>query len=89
MTDTVLARIAALKLMPIPQLKQQWRDLFEKEPPPFNRRYLESRLAYRIQELAHGGLKPDTIKRLQALADQLEQEGAGPRRDRNRVEKGF
>jgi len=26
-TDTVLARIAALKLMPIPQLKQQWRDL--------------------------------------------------------------
>src|SRR5262249_52973242 len=32
----------------------------------------ESRLAYRIQELAYGGLKPDTIKRLEALAADLE-----------------
>ena len=72
MTDTVLARLAALKTLPIPQLKQQWRDLFETEPPPFNRRYLESRLAYRIQELAYGGLKPETIKRLEALAEEFD-----------------
>ena len=62
LTDTVLARLAALKTMPIPQLKQQWRDLFETEPPPYNRRFLESRLAYRIQELAYGGLKPETVE---------------------------
>jgi hypothetical protein len=49
MTDMVLARIAVLKLMPIPQLKEQWRDLFETQPPPYNRRFLEHRLAYRIQ----------------------------------------
>ena len=78
MTDTVLTRVAALKTMPILKLKQQWRDLFETEPPPFNRRYLESRLAYRIQELAYGGLKPDTIKRLEALADDLDGDGARP-----------
>jgi hypothetical protein len=72
MTDTVLARLAALKTLPIPDLKRQWRDLFDSEPPAFNRRYLESRLAYRIQELAYGGLKPDTIKRLEALAEDLE-----------------
>ena len=72
MTDTVLARLAALKTLPILQLKQQWRDLFDTEPPAFNRRFLESRLAYRIQELAYGGLKPDTIKRLEALAEHLE-----------------
>lgn len=72
MTDTVLAQLAALKAAPITALKQRWRDLFESEPPPFNRRYLESRLAYRIQELAYGGLKPDTIKRLEALAEDLE-----------------
>ena len=65
MTDTVLARLAALKTLPIPALKQQWRDLFETEPPPYNRRFLENRLAYRIQELAYGGLKPETVKRLQ------------------------
>jgi Protein of unknown function (DUF2924) len=46
--------------------------LFATEPPPFNRRYLESRLAYRIQELAYGGLKPETIKRLEALGEQLD-----------------
>ncbi|MCA0871427.1 DUF2924 domain-containing protein [Seohaeicola saemankumensis] len=42
------------------------------EPPPFNRRYLESRLAYRIQELAYGDLKPETVKRLEALGEQLD-----------------
>ena len=56
--DSVLTRVVALKTLPIPQLKQQWRDLFETEPPPHNRRFLEHRLAYRIQELAYGGLKP-------------------------------
>ena len=61
------ARLAALKTTPTPELKQQWRDLFDSEPPPFNRRYLESRLAYRIQELACGGLKPEAIRRLERL----------------------
>jgi Protein of unknown function (DUF2924) len=62
----------ALKTTPTPDLKRQWRDLFETEPPPYNRRFLESRLAYRIQELAYGGLKPETIARLEALGQQLD-----------------
>ena len=70
--ETVLARLAALKTTPTPELKRQWRDLFETEPPPYNRRFLESRLAYRIQELAYGGLKPETIERLEALGRQLD-----------------
>ena len=72
MTDTVLARLAALKTTPTPDLKAQWRQLFDREPPPFNRKYIESRLAYRIQELAYGGLKPETIARLEALGEQLD-----------------
>mgnify|MGYP001132259139 FL=1 len=70
--DPIPARLAALKATPTLDLKKQWRDLFETEPPPFNRRYLESRLAYRIQELAYGGLKPETVKRLEALGEQLD-----------------
>ncbi len=70
--DPIPARLAALKTTSTPDLKQQWRDLFDSEPPPFNRRYLESRLAYRIQELAYGGLKPETVKRLEALGEQLD-----------------
>ena len=72
MKDNVLARIAALKGLPATKLRQQWRDLFDAEPPPYNRRFLESRLAYRIQELAYGGLKKETVERLRALAKQYE-----------------
>jgi hypothetical protein len=72
MTDTVLAQLAALKSMPTPGLKQKWRELFETEPPPYNRRFLESRLAYRIQEVVYGGLKKETIERLEALGEQLD-----------------
>ena len=33
MTDSVVARVAALRTLPILELKQQWRDLFEGDPP--------------------------------------------------------
>ena len=70
--DPIPARLAALKTISAPDLKQQWRELFDAEPPPFNRRYLESRLAYRIQELAYGRLKPETIRRLERLGEDLD-----------------
>ena len=69
--DTVLARIAALKAMPTSELKEQWRALFDT-PPPYNRRFLESWLAYRIQELAYGALKPETVRLLERLGEQLD-----------------
>jgi len=69
--DHIPARLAALKSTPTKELKALWRELFETEPPAFNRRHLESRLAYRIQELAYGGLKPETVKRLETLGEQL------------------
>ena len=74
----------ALKTAPIGNLKQRWRDLFDSEPPPYNRRFLEHRLAYRIQELAHGGLKPETIERLDTLADELGGKLSKRRRIENR-----
>jgi len=78
MADTVLAQLAALKTAPIATLKQKWRELFDREPPPYNRRFLEHRLAYRIQELAYGGLKPETLQRLRDLAEELD--GGDPKR---------
>jgi hypothetical protein len=68
----VLGRLAGLHAAPIATLKQQWRELYGKEPPPFSRSYIQSRLAYRIQELAYGGLKPETRARLEALGEQLD-----------------
>src|SRR5437899_1973872 len=79
MTASVLAQLAALKCLPTPDLKRRWGDLFETEPPPYNRRFLESRLAYRIQELAYGGLKPETVERLDVLAEDLASGDRGKR----------
>lgn len=72
MTESVMARVASLPTTTTPELKQMWRDLFHQEPPPFNRRFLETRLAYRIQELAYGGLKRETQKRLELLGEKLD-----------------
>ena len=83
MTDPIPARLAALKTMPMPDLKAEWRALFETEPPPFNRRYLENRLAYRIQELAYGGLKPETLRRLETLGDIYDSDNVTTRRIRH------
>lgn len=73
----VLAQLAALESAPIEALKAQWRDLVGTEPPRQNRKYLESRLAYRIQELAFGGLKPGTLQRLAKLAKGMDGKGRG------------
>ena len=70
--NNVLARIAALKAMPAPELRQQWQQLFDTPPPRYNRRFLESRLAYRLQELEFGALKPETVRQLEQLGEQLD-----------------
>jgi hypothetical protein len=67
MDDNLLAKIAALKGMPAPELRRQWQQLFDTPPPRYNRRFLENRLAYRLQELAFGSPKPATVARLEAL----------------------
>ncbi len=56
MNRTVLAQLAELPGMPTHELKELWRRLMTTPPPQYNRAYLEKRLAYRIQELADGGL---------------------------------
>ncbi|MGE0418962.1 MAG: DUF2924 domain-containing protein [Acetobacteraceae bacterium] len=67
----VLGRLAALADASMADLKEQWRALFGAEPPQYSRKFLESRLAYRIQELAYGGLKPETVARLETLGEQF------------------
>src|SRR5690242_7297410 len=80
MKSSVVAELSALKAAPVSQLKARWRELFDTEPPAYNRRNLEARLAYRIQELAFGGLSRDVIKRLEALAGELKTVGGKGRR---------
>lgn len=69
--STVLARLAAIKMMSVPDLKAEWRGLFGADAPNNSRPFLELRLAYRIQELAYGGLSPETVRLLDALAEEM------------------
>src|ERR1700710_1329436 len=68
----VLQRIRALQSASTSELKESWRELFATAPPAFSRPYLQSRLAYRIQELAYGGLNPETVTRLEVIGEELD-----------------
>ena len=79
-TSSVLAQIAALKTASTPDLKQQWRELFDTEPPPFNRAYLQSRLAFGSRNWPSAACKPETVARLEALGERLDGGNAALRR---------
>jgi hypothetical protein len=82
MSTNPAAQVAVLPDLRISELKQLWRDLYGKEPPPYNRPYLMKRLAYRIQELAQGGLSEGARFQMKAVLQQIgADELAAPRRD--------
>ena len=71
MTQSVLKQVAELPELNSEQLKERWRALFGSEPPAYNKPYLIKRLAYRIQELAFGGLSEAAQAQLHdALGDE-------------------
>lgn len=68
--ESVLAQIARLQTLTHPELQAKWRELYEAPPPPvWNRPFLLRRLAYRIQELAFGGLPEETKRELERIAE--------------------
>ena len=65
---SVLKRVTALPGMNLTDLKTMWKNLYDQNPPAHGKHYLVRKLAYRIQELAFGGLIESTEQRLDALA---------------------
>ncbi len=82
--QSVLAQLAALPSMSMADLREKWRSLTGSDPP-FGRAMLIGRLAYRIQEVAFGGLKPVTVARLDALARQIDRAAKSGRKVRPRA----
>jgi hypothetical protein len=76
MSESVLAQIAALKAKSTPELRALWKELLNREPPPLGRRYLEDRLAFRLQELQLGALSDRGRRKLDALVGQLDPKAA-------------
>jgi len=56
MSDSTLRQVAQLSKLSFSELQARWRSLFGAEPPGYNRSFMIKRLAYRLQELTHGGL---------------------------------
>jgi hypothetical protein len=69
--EPILARLATLKTMSVNELKAEWQILFDAPAPNNSRSFLESRLAYRIQELTFGGPDKQTRRLLDLLADEV------------------
>ena len=75
MSESLELEIAALPKMNINELRAKWRSRLKQPPPAHIRKQLMvSLLAYKLQEQAYGGLKPE-IRR------QIEKLGAAYRRD--------
>lgn len=64
---SVAAQIAELGHMPMAKLWVIWDRYFERRPEHPNRPHVESRIAYKLQEEAFGGLAPATRQRLEAI----------------------
>jgi len=54
----------------VSELAQKYRDVFDTPTRSRNKKYLQSHVAWRIQELAEGGLSPRAITRIEQLAPQ-------------------
>jgi hypothetical protein len=67
--DTLTREIAALAGASRTDLTSRWRALYDTEPPRrISRELLRRAIAYRLQELALGGLKPATRRLLARTA---------------------
>ena len=69
-------RIAALTDFTAQQLRDEWRRLYRDKPPRMSRDLLVRAIAYRMQELAYGGLSKATHRKLMALTKELATKGS-------------
>ena len=90
MHDRALAQVAALPEKSTAELKQLWRELYDREPPHYNRPFLVKLLAYRIQEQACGGPSARAETKLKALVEEEDRrlKGKLPLRKGNRPISG-
>ncbi|MBC7174422.1 MAG: DUF2924 domain-containing protein [Polyangiaceae bacterium] len=67
----VPSQLAALDAMNVGALAEKYRELYGEPTRSRNKDYLRKRLAWRIQELAEGGLSQGALARIHQLGDQM------------------
>lgn len=72
LAERVSAQLAALTSCDLHQLRVKWRKLMRSEAPTHLTRGLLLRiLAYKVQELAYGGLDRESVRYLDKIAERL------------------
>ena len=71
MTD-ISREIDALRKLPVPELVERYRELWDKEPRCRNREHLWKRCAWRLQEIRLGGLSGVAKDKLEQLISELD-----------------
>jgi len=81
--------LARLPELDLGELRQQWRALYKADAPPhLSRELLVRAVAYRMQEAALGGLRPERQRQLRHFAQQLKESGEGRIRSRPALKPG-
>jgi hypothetical protein len=69
--------LSRLLTLDIGELRQRWRGLYKTPAPPnLSRELLVRAVAYRMQELARGGLHAESQRQLLRIAQQFKETGA-------------
>jgi hypothetical protein len=84
----VADRLAGLGTLDLSSMRREWRRLYRAEPPRLSRDLMTRALAYRIQEIAFGGLSKATLRRLAGLTAEFESEGRIAAQSQPRIKPG-
>jgi hypothetical protein len=71
LTSMVGNQLHSLSTLAMPEFWKLWDKHFKERPKHPHRKQLESRLAYRLQEIADGGLSPKTRNLLEDIGERL------------------
>jgi hypothetical protein len=81
--------LSRLPKLDIRELREEWRGLYKTDASPhLSRELLIRAVAYRMQEVALGGLRPEPQRQLRQIAMELKQTGAAGIRLRRQLKPG-
>ena len=81
--------LSRLPELDLGELRQRWRALYKADASPhLSRELLLRAVAYRMQEAALGGLRPERQRQLRHFAQQLKESGEGRLRSRPELKPG-
>src|ERR1700731_222199 len=87
--DASKEALSRLPKLDIRELREEWCRLYKADVSPhLSRELLIRAVAYRMQEVALGGLRPEPQRQLRQIAEELKQTGGAAKRFRLQLKPG-